>query len=160
MAWAGHLTLRALEGQVAHIAALPGHRDMIGFMSPDRRKQLGEMLRSVLGRPVRVEVDASPVVQNPDAGDEAHAGVRSNGSVARNGSGVGGASRHMPTQAERAEIMDLPLVKQVMEVFDVTLVGVRTEAQVQQETVSPGEGDSVAGGDNDSLNDSNGADHV
>lgn len=157
LAWAQQLTLRALDGQVAHVAALPGHREMIRFMNPDRRKQLGQLLQSVLGRPVSVEVDPSPIDGSMDVNNGDEVSAAHDGRTTERGNGAGGTvgtARRMPTQAERAAAMELPLVKQVLEVFDATLVGVRAVSQDEQET---GEAGTAAGDGDTQSNDADGA---
>ncbi len=103
------MTLKSLDQGTATLEPLPGQRDVLKFAaSPLRRDQLAGLLRQVLGRPVRVEITAP---SSSAAGDAP-------------------AAKGPPSaNAERQAATLLPLVQQVMDVFDVTIVGVRPEGQ-------------------------------
>jgi len=115
MGWARHLTLRELDGETARVAVMPGQRDIHGFVNTRRREQLAALLKPIIGRPIRVELDSAPV-----SGDDAPP-------MPRSGRGAAAGGREQLSQADRARVMELPLVKRVMEVFDATLMDVRRE---------------------------------
>jgi len=114
MAWAHHLTPVRFDTTAFHITPRPGHRDMIGFVTASRCQQLADLLKPILGKPIRVQLDtATPdILPAPE-----------NVPQTRNSSRVNG--RQPATQGtDRALAMKLPLVKQVLEVFDTTMVAV------------------------------------
>lgn len=116
MAWVRHLSLQSVDDELARVATLPGRRDLAGFVTPQRRQQLAAMLQPILGRPVRVELD--PAAITDDASDAASSPSPQ----------PGAPSQRMPasiSQSDRAKAMSLPAVKQVLELFDATLVSVR-----------------------------------
>ncbi len=116
MNWVRALELRRYEGGVAQIAVLPGQRDLARFATTAAcQDQLARLLTTIAGRPVRIDLAASPSGAPPSELAAPDADSTANDSKP-------GLS------AQQA--MALPLVKQVMEVFDVTLVEVREE-QVQ-----------------------------
>ena len=119
MSWARGLTLRHLDETTARVAPLPGRRELAAFVDEKRRGQLADLLKPLLGRPVRVEIEAGDSTGLAGVGGGVgQGGLASNAGLPRNG-GAG-------TRAERDLAMGWPLVKQVMEVFDATLIDVRS----------------------------------
>jgi len=88
---------------VAKLEVRPGERDMLKFVTPERRTTLAQMLGRIVGRPVRVEIES------PAAGSQADRAVAGDGS-----------------RGPRAQdAMALPLVREVMDLFDATIIDVR-----------------------------------
>lgn len=102
-AWIRSFTLQSLEQDVAKLGVRPGERDMLKFVTPERRTTLAQMLGRIVGRPVRVEIESSPAGSQMDR------------------SGALDASRGPRAQ----DAMALPLVREVMDLFDATIVDVR-----------------------------------
>ncbi len=123
MSWVRHLDLLRLDDQTARVAPQPGHRDLASFIDARRCQQLADLFKTVIGRPVRVELEmtearaASPGSEQPLN----QPASRTQGSAP--------APRRPVTQADRALAMAQPLVKQVMETFDASVVGVYPEKQ-------------------------------
>jgi hypothetical protein len=46
--------LRQFAGSVARLVAQPGQRDILKFVTPQRRDQLAQVFAGVVGSPVRV----------------------------------------------------------------------------------------------------------
>ena len=57
MIWARQLSLKKIEANYAHVAPLPGKRDVVKFMTQSRRDELAGLISRALGRPVRVNVE-------------------------------------------------------------------------------------------------------
>lgn len=108
------LRLVKLEGDTAHVAPVPGRRDVMKFLTERQKGQLVELLRPIVNRPIRIQLDAA--APTASAGDAAMAG--DDGPPAEDE--TAGVPRLTPRQA-----LSLPLVKQVMDVFDADLVEVR-----------------------------------
>lgn len=98
-AWIRGVQLRRLEAGVAVVAVPPGQRDLQRFLGGIGRDQLARQLTAAMGRPFRVEVEAPA---EPDTRE----------STASQPAG--------PSPLQQA--MTLPLVKQVMDLFDVSIV--------------------------------------
>ncbi|MCX5661783.1 MAG: hypothetical protein NTW19_19050 [Planctomycetota bacterium] len=103
--WVRSLRLRRFDSGVAVIAAPPGRRDLQKFLNGIGRDQLARQLTSIIGRPVKVEIEP-PADAQPEP------------------SPAGGANAG-PSVMQQA--MTLPLVKQVMDVFDVTMMDARPD---------------------------------
>ena len=115
MAWAQHLTPMRIDATTIHVTAQPGHRDVIGFVNAHRCQQLADLLKPILGRPIKVALDTTNAQTNQDLA-----------SPAKPVSGQpDSAARPSTKQADRDQVMQLPLVKQVLEVFDATVVSAR-----------------------------------
>ncbi len=114
-AWLRYVTIDKLDEQTAVLSPTPGHREVMHFAKDQRRLQeITEELAPILGRRVRVSVQA-PKIDSGQAGGEA----------SRGSTPVQGKAR----DTDRRAAMDLPLVKQVMDVFpDAVLFDVREEA--------------------------------
>lgn len=102
-AWIRSFTLQSLEQDVAKLEVRPGERDMLKFVTPERRTTLAQMLGRIVGRPVRVEIES------PAAGSQ------------MDRSAAADASRGPRAQ----DAIALPLVREVMDLFDATIVDVR-----------------------------------
>jgi hypothetical protein len=121
MTWVKALTLRQLESRTAHLAVLPGNREIVKFITPQRREQLAALFQQAVGRPVKVELDAPPAGEASGPAGDRRAAPASPSAV--------GASAPGPTgQSDRQKAMGLPLVRQVLELFDATIIDVRPEA--------------------------------
>ncbi len=107
------------------VALLPGKRDMQRFVAADRqREQLANLFKQVLGRPVRIEIEAGGTGHSQQPGDAAQGQTD---------------STHAPTvgsmRTEREEALALPLVKEVLAVFEATLI--ETHLQIQRPAAEP-----------------------
>jgi hypothetical protein len=111
LGWVGSLRLSRFDGDSAHLTTVPGRRELLRFVTPQRSEQLAQLFRQVLGRPIRVDVGVS-------TGD----GAESDGAarVGSDPSGSGASSDRDTVQRGRA--LELPLVRQVMEHFDASVV--------------------------------------
>ena len=108
MAWTDHLQLVRLDQGVAVLSPTPGHRELVNFIDESRQQMLAREFSQLLGQPLRV------VVQMPrGAADE----VESD------------APDAAPTgRADRRAALDLPLVKDVFDIFpDASLIDVRPD---------------------------------
>ncbi len=113
-AWLRFVTIDKLDEQAAVLSPTPGHREVMHFASDQRRLQeITDELTPILGRRVRVSV--KPLPGNGGTPDDSQ-GPDPTGSA---------STRH----ADRRAALDLPLVKQVMDIFpDAELFDVREEA--------------------------------
>lgn len=120
LAWLRFVILEKIDEKTAVLVPTPGHRDVLNFAKDPRRLQVvTDELIPILGRRVRVTMQAPAPGSSPGGspGDAAQ-------TPGSNSSGSNNASRH----ADRRAAMDLPLVKQVLEVFpDAVLFDVREE---------------------------------
>lgn len=114
LSWVKSFALRQLAGGVAKLVAQPGQRDMMKFVTTQRRDQLAQIFAGVLGSPVKIEIEAPAPPSAAPGSDRA----------------VGGA----PSAMQQA--LALPLVKQVMEIFDAQVVDVRPEGGVDADAAS------------------------
>jgi DNA polymerase-3 subunit gamma/tau len=123
IAWVRHLEMRGFDGRRALVAPLPGQRDLIKFLSPQRCEQLAGMIAHVIRRPVKVEVDptAAAPVDTPTPTDHP---------AAPSTPGTSGAG------ADRAHARNLPLVRRVLEVFEASVIDVAPEAALQAPAAS------------------------
>lgn len=175
MAWVRQLAMTKVEGQSVHLVPLPGHREILGFMTPPRQAQLAALLGEILGHSVRVSVAAPPldagagVTGSPSAAPAADAGAPRGPRAplpARPSFASAMASRPAsppPGQAsaDRDKVLNLPLVRQLMELFDASIVDVRaetaaTESQATAPAAEAGPGSTVpaapdVGGDADEM---------
>lgn len=111
LSWVGALELARLEGGQACLALKPGRRELYSFVAmPARKEQLANLLKSVLGRPVRVEI-LPPTADVNRGAAEASQAVQSQ------------------TKADWRTAAKLPMVQEVMEVFDAQIVEVYSECQ-------------------------------
>jgi len=124
--WLTSLELVSITERFARLTPCPGKRDILNFARHARATdQLSQWFSAALARRVRVEVV-------PRA-DESAAASDAPGTL----SGTGPVG--LPQQRQQA--LALPLVQQVLEHFDATLLGVRPESRSSpaQAAVAPGE---------------------
>jgi hypothetical protein len=119
-AWLDHFELRSLDhGSMPAVATLAPKSDagnIARFATPPRLERLGQHLTRLSGRPVRVDLVAGTSVRQneptPDAG----------------ASPAGAAHREGRGGIDRREALNLPLVRDALEVFpDAILVDARKE---------------------------------
>jgi DNA polymerase III subunit gamma/tau len=112
LSWLKFVTIDKIDEQAVVLSPTPGHREVLSFAKDPRRLQvLTDELIPILGRRVRVTMQAPAATNAPDPSTAKP--------TAQNG-----AARH----ADRRAAMDLPLVKKVLEVFpDAVLFDVRDE---------------------------------
>jgi len=122
-AWLRYVNIDKLDEQAAVLSPTPGHREVLHFAKDQRRLQaITDELTPILGRRVRVSMQAPPT---PDASadESASSPAHANGAV-RNG--------------DRRAAMELPLVKQVLDVFpDAVLFDVRDETDDEHRNDPP-----------------------
>jgi len=121
--WVQSLTLTRIDGDQAHLAIQPGKRDLYRFITQDKRDQLGQLLSSIVRRTLRVQI--SP----PSAAAE---------------------SANRPTndnkQSNIQQAMALPLVRQVMETFDASIINVKKIEEIAAESDAEAEQPLADGG--------------
>ncbi len=111
MSWVASLCLQSIDQKVVHLTTAPGRRELMRFVTPQRRDQLAQLFRDVLKRPVQVAM-----VQNEDAAAQAAPPT--------------GRNRH---EVDPQKAFALPLVKQVLEQFDAVVVDTRLAQQKQEQ---------------------------
>ncbi|GAB4190920.1 MAG: hypothetical protein Kow00105_05120 [Phycisphaeraceae bacterium] len=123
LAWLRYVTVTKLDDHVAVLMPTPGHREVMNFARDQRRLQdVSTILRSILGRrlSVSIAVPEKPGQETQvvsDESDNTQAGLKSS----HNGTKPFSAG-------ERRAALDLPLVKQVMDVFpDAILFDIRDD---------------------------------
>jgi len=121
--WIRRLKLHRLEDTVAHIDTQPGSRDLRQFVNQQRKDQLAKLFTSVLHRPIRVQW--TPLAATPiDRTDP-----QPPGSTKHHYDPFAGATiMQSASQLQRQQVLKLPLVKQVFDQFDATILDVRTQA--------------------------------
>lgn len=111
LTWVGKLQVTAFDGETVNLVTEPGQRNLLGFINDNRKAQLADLIATVIGKRIRIELSAP---------QQEHAAP----DMAATDSTARGAPRALNRQ-DQARALDLPLVKQVMQVFDgATLVGV------------------------------------
>jgi len=136
MGWVADFRLERFEAGVARIAPLPRKENRATFASTPRvRASLEAVLSEVLRAPVRVEV-ITPERRSGNAGT-------SDRSV-----GDGSAPPQGSSTSRLQRAMDLPTVRQLLEVFDISVVEVRDEtpassAASDDDTAAPGDAPNV-----------------
>lgn len=126
LGWLATLMPVGLQGHTLGLQLRPGQRAMVRFLGPRQQQQLAQMLSQLTGLPMKVDLN---LAASGDAGDgpatsHSHAGDDPNddsGSISGGASGGGGVI----TAAQRQAAMDLPLVRELLESFDLSLVEVR-----------------------------------
>lgn len=194
LVWIKGLSLASYSAGVARVKAVEKGLDRM--MSPMRCEQVGNLMATLLGRPVRVELDAPPAP--PSQGPYANTVTAGASAPPRGASGPGtpgvpgvpGSPTRpantpparpanapprpaMPPRpstpgqpvaptpvnpatnraAQFQQAMGLPLVKEVMELFDATIIDVRPERK-SGNAANPGAGDTAdttAGDENTDL---------
>jgi hypothetical protein len=110
LSWIRGLRLVELAGDRAVICPRPGQRELLKFLSSDRQQRLAQMISDCAGRRIRLALQAE---QDDD----------SDGPSATGSAGQAGRM----TQADRQRVMQLPMVQQVQQLFDVTLIDARPD---------------------------------
>lgn len=127
LSWVQSLSLARLDDRTAVVSLLPGKRDMHKFIAADRqREQLADLFKRVLGRPVRIEVEATGT---PNGSDESDASPSAHA-----------ASSSKSMRTDREEALALPLVKEVLAVFEATLIETHLETALPIKAVAQREG--------------------
>ena len=118
LGWVGSLRLQQFDGESAQLTTMPGRRELLRFVTPQRSEQLAQLFRQVLGRPVRVEIGSG--------GQSDHDADAESDPVAGAGADPHASSLSRSSDTvERGRALDLPLVRQVMEHFDASVVDAR-----------------------------------
>jgi len=117
LSWVGMLQLTGLDKRVAHVAAAPGKREVLRFFSDRQKNQLADLLRDITGQRYTIQLDqpanATAATATPTTPDR-------------------------PTSQQRREALSLPLVKQILDLFDAELVDVRQQdGDAAEETRNP-----------------------
>jgi len=121
LSWVANFRLVSFEAGAAKIAPLPRQESRAGFAStPRNRATLESMLSDVVKAPVRVEVVTT---------DGRAVADRTPDSAADGQSRQGGGSA---SRLQRA--MDLPTVRQLLDVFDVSIVEVHDDTPPDDST--------------------------
>ncbi len=124
LSWLRFVQIVKIDEQSVIMTPTPGHREVMAFAKGQRLQDLANDLQPILGRRVRVSMQP-PANPNGDLTSESIPGDASSGSPTPNPQ-----SQTPNTQAARRAAMDLPLVKQVMDVFpDAVLFEVRDEEE-------------------------------
>ncbi len=84
---------------------------MVKFLTNRQKNQLADLLAPIVGRPLSVELT--------DAASEP------------------GTDLDHPTTADQTQALAMPLVRQVMELFDADVVGIRPQATEPDKTATP-----------------------
>ena len=124
LSWVSRFQLCRLEGRIAHVAPLPGHRDLLSFAT-QQRQRLADLLRACTGHPVEVRfvTDAAATPPRPDPGSEAASSSRPDPAARPGGNGTSPpAGQPGGGAVDQQTVMSLPLVRQVLERFDATLI--------------------------------------
>lgn len=125
LGWLSTLTPVALQGSVMQLKLKPGQRAMVRFLGPRQQQQLAQMLAQLTGQPMKVDLNLSTQDQGM-AADGDTPGGDADENPGRSGSGG------VISAAQRQAAMDLPLVRELLESFDLSLVEVR-----QRDTTQP-----------------------
>jgi len=123
--WVRGLEMRSFDGRRAVVTPLPGQRDLGKFLNAQRCEQLAAMIGQVIRKPVKVEVDTDAAGAAPPAGPGSGAAAEPDA----RGPAAG------PVM-DRQQALALPLVRQVLELFDATLIDVAPE-QAQAPAPTP-----------------------
>jgi hypothetical protein len=115
LSWVANFRLVSFEAGTAKIAPLPRQESRTGFAStPRNRATLESMLSDVVKAPVRVEIVTTESRTPSDKPAD---------------SGVDGQPRQSGGSTSRLQrAMDLPTVRQLLDVFDVSIVEVHDDA--------------------------------
>lgn len=107
--------MATLEGGRVRMRLRPGQRAKAAFIRHGTQQQrLADLFKEVLGRPVSIEWDEAV-----ESVPEQPAPLRSVSTA--------------PSPDERNRALNLPMVRQVMEVFDASLIDVRPERATAEE---------------------------
>jgi len=120
MSWIRSFQLQKFESDNALLVPVPGRRELLGFVTPSRRDQLAALFAGVVGRPVRVELAAAATQQVEESCDQAD-------------ESAGG-------RMDQERAFDLPMVRQVLDQFDATVVDARSRKKDSGSSDPPAEG--------------------
>jgi hypothetical protein len=109
MTWTQSLDAVRITGETLQLTTRPGCHELRNFVTEPRRNQLAKVIESIIGRPLRVQWAADRETDEP---------ARS-GPPEQEPDGPGGDMRQ--------QAMDLPLVREIMDLFGATLVDVRPQ---------------------------------
>ncbi len=113
-AWLSKLQITALDSREVTLSPLPGQKDIAKFASADRQKaQIAKQLQMLTGKLLRVSI----------SNQIEHAGQSHDSAV---GAPRTRAGRHI-SKADQQAALDLPLVKQLREMFDISFVGLSVD---------------------------------
>ena len=121
LSWVTKLQLTKLDGQTAHISAPPGRRDLTRF-AEQQRDRLEQLFRSVSDLPIRVRIESTSGKTAADARGGAA------GEPGEPGQTVADDTDRIDTK----RAMALPLVRQVVEHFDVSVLDARKVSPKQE----------------------------
>jgi hypothetical protein len=121
------VSLDSVSGNVVRLAQRGSQR----FLPASQKQQIEDLIGSLLGRRVTVEIVAA---RGPAPSPGADAGSSPPPGPGRETSPTAAARRNDYTASHRESAMNLPLVRQVFDVFgDATLLNVRPESEVEAE---------------------------
>lgn len=110
-----------MQNSVMHLAIKPGQREMVRFFGDRQRTQLSQMLSDLAQQPIKVELQL-PTRQMLD---ESQAQSSGGANASNESASPAGSGSTAITAAQRQAVMGLPLVRELMESFDLSLVEVR-----------------------------------
>jgi hypothetical protein len=122
LSWVEKLVLTGVGDQFVELAALPGRREVLAFIKDFQKQQITDLLEGILGRRVEIRLSqdeaAAPTQASPEpvAPADPRGGVRTAASPA--------TPRRTMSQKDREEALAQPLVREVMQAFDATLIDV------------------------------------
>ena len=121
LSWLRWLRLTQLDEQVAHLSPLPGRRDVLKFLTDRQKDQLTELLATIVGRRLRVELEAD-----------------STGTDSDSATGSADFLSAQMTADDQRKAMGHPLVQQILQQFDADIIAVHHhEAGTIGEKTSP-----------------------
>lgn len=127
LSWLKFVRIVKLDEQSVDLSPTPGHREVMAFAKGQRLQLIADELHPILGRRVKV------LMQTPTASGSGSPTGESSSPDAPTANGQSPANKH----TDRRAALDLPLVKQVLEVFpDAVLFDVR---EADQQTPSESE---------------------
>ncbi len=162
LVWVSHLQLVKADAQTVWLGPGDGPRDLMKFITAQKnaREQLAGFFQQVLGHPLRIEwlpsapagsgrVSTMPVGSTPPS----TTGVTSAANMHPQPVSAGVPRGVIPSAgsslSDRQAAMRLPLVKQVMDLFDATIVEVRPENSIEAASATDTENDSSGAGAHD-----------
>lgn len=137
MSWVRQLTPIRADAQSLYIDTLPGNRDLRGFVDDRRLDQLATLLRPILGRPVRVRFvsgsDRNTLIEPETVPAPPPLDTQS---ASANRAATTGVPPRRSDRTDFEKALQLPLVKQVLAVFEATLVDARPEPPARSGTAA------------------------
>jgi hypothetical protein len=114
LAWLRNMVLRSIDASEARFGPRPGLREAANFAAqPRNRDTIEHLLQQVTGRRLRAVIDTHVAASS----DEDEAPTTPAASVVQRGL----------TREEREQAMNLPTVKELQQLFDVTLIDARDD---------------------------------